>query len=304
MKITVVGSANMDMVIKSKRQPRLGETLHGDGFFLSPGGKGANQAVACAKMGSKTWLLGRVGRDIFGNSLKESLNNNGVYTEFLESLETTTGVAVITVIEGNNTIILDAGSNAKVLPEIICKYENHLLNSDAILLQMEIPMETNYKIIEICKGKTPIFLNPAPATDIDISILNGIDYFTPNETEAPFYTNIEINTIKDAFSSIDFLRNLGVKFPVITLGSNGVAYFNGKENKHLESFKVNVIDTTAAGDTFSGALAFMIASGKPIDDAVYFAQAAAAISVTKAGAQSSIPYFEEVNNFVEGYAWG
>jgi len=299
-KITVVGSVNMDMVIRSPRRPEIGESIIGDGFFLSPGGKGANQAVACARMGAETFFAGCVGNDVFGASLRESLNNYGISTEYLKTAGTSTGVALITVVGGDNYIVTDAGGNALVLPETVREYEELLLGSDAVLMQFEIPLETNIKIIELCKGKTPIFLNPAPAAKIDPKILNGIDFFTPNETEAPFYTDIKINSIDDAFGSLDALKNIGVKYPVITLGDKGAVFFNGQKNVHAEAFNITAVDSTAAGDTFAGALAVMVVSGSSVDEAVRFASAAAAISVTRSGAQGSIPSYDEVIQMAAG----
>ena len=296
--ITVAGSVNMDMVINSPRMPEIGESIIGRGFFLSPGGKGANQAIACAKMGAETFFLGRVGNDVFGGSLRDSLNKNGVDTKYLTDADVSTGVAMITIIDGDNCIVTDAGGNAKFTPEIAEAHKNVFLESDAVLLQLEIPIETNIKIIEICNGRTPIFLNPAPAAVIDKKIFNSVDYFTPNETEAFFYTGLKINSISDAFETLDKLKELGIKNPVVTLGKRGAVFFDGIKNVHAKAFTVTPVDTTAAGDTFAGALAFMIVNGNPLADAVDFAQAAAALSVTKNGAQNSIPNYNEVIAFM------
>ena len=298
-KIAVVGSVNMDMVIHAPRRPEIGESIIGSGFFLSPGGKGANQAVACARLGAETSFVGGVGNDGFGDSLIESLKSCCVSTEHVKRSARGTGVAVITVVNGDNYIVTNAGANGDALPEDVRGYESLLLSSDAALMQFEIPLETNIKIIELLRGKVPVFLNPAPAAKIDLKILNGLDYFTPNETEAPFYTGIKINNTGDAFDSLDALRGLGIKYPVVTLGDNGAVYYNGRENVHREAFKVKVADTTAAGDTFAGAFAVMISSGSGIDDAIVFASAAAALSVTRNGAQGSIPFYGEVSRMVQ-----
>ncbi|MFU1795659.1 ribokinase [Paenibacillus azoreducens] len=296
MKIIVIGSANMDMVMETSRIPNRGETIHGEKFFLSSGGKGANQAVACAKMGADTWLLGKVGDDLFGKSLVESLTGYGVKSDFIAVEKgTTSGVAVITVCEGDNAIILDGGANKKVTPAYIRQFEAELLAADAVLLQLEIPLESVYETVRLVKGKVTIFLNPAPAMPIDEDILQGLDYFVPNEHEVALYTGCEIHDVADALTALDLLRAKGIRYPLITLGDKGVAYYNGTHNVHKEGRKVTAVDTTAAGDTFAGTLAAMICSGKGIDEAVDLAQQAASIAVTRPGAQPSIPAISELS---------
>ncbi|WP_276356757.1 ribokinase [Cohnella caldifontis] len=295
MKLIVVGSANMDMVMTTERVPEAGETLHGTGFFLSPGGKGANQAVAGAKMGAPTWLLGKVGDDIFGQSISANLARHGVSTDYLTAEPgVSSGVAAITVCGGNNRIILAGGANDKVTPEYVDGFREEILSASAVMLQLEIPLPAVYRAVELAKGRTPVFLNPAPAVPIDDSVLDGVDYFTPNEIEARFYTGIQIRGTEEAFAALDRLRAKGIRFPLITLGDKGVAYFNGSRNVHKMSLPAEVVDTTAAGDTFSGTLAAMIVAGKPMDEAVDIAQRAAAIAVTRPGAQDSIPVLAEV----------
>ncbi|MBA2941921.1 ribokinase [Paenibacillus sp. CGMCC 1.16610] len=295
MKIIVIGSANMDMVMQTSRIPEMGETMRGDGFMLSAGGKGANQAVACAKMGADTWFMAKVGDDIFGQSLIGSLKGFGVKTDYVGiEPEVTTGVAAITVCDGNNAIILDGGANNLVKPDYIESYKDQLLAASAVMLQLEIPLETVYEAIRLVKGKVPIFLNPAPAVPLDDEILNGVDYFTPNEIECRLYTNVEVRTTEDAFAALDILRGKGIRFPLITLGEKGIVYYNGTKNVYMEGRKVKAIDTTAAGDTFSGTLAAMITSGKSLDEAVNIAVHASSISVTRRGAQHSIPYLSEL----------
>ena len=295
MKIIVIGSLNMDMVMRTSRMPDAGETIVGEGFFLSPGGKGANQAVACAKMGADTWLIGKVGDDLFGRSLLENLRNYGVSTKYVKiEPNVTTGVAAITVCQGNNRIILDGGANRHVTPSYIQSFRNELLSAAAVMLQLEIPTETVRETIRLVKGKVPIFLNPAPALPLEDSLLQGIDYFTPNEIECRAYTNVDIRNVDDAFAALDILRARGIRFPLITLGEKGVVYYNGNRNVYKEGRNVQAVDTTAAGDTFSGTLAAMIAAGRSIDDAVDIAQRASAISVTRFGAQQSIPALSEV----------
>jgi ribokinase len=295
MKIIVIGSANMDMVMRTSRIPEVGETIKGDGFFLSAGGKGANQAVACAKMGADTWFMAKVGDDIFGRSLLDSLAGFGVHTDYM-AVEpgVTTGVAAITVCEGNNYIILDGGANNRVTPAYIDSFKQELLSAAAVMLQLEIPMDSVYRAIELVKGKVPIFLNPAPAVAIDDAVLRGVDYFTPNEIECRTYTDVDIRSIDDAFAALNILRAKGIRYPLVTLGEKGLVYYNGTENVYKEGRKVHTVDTTAAGDTFSGTLAAMIVAGKNMDEAVDIAQLASSISVTRLGAQNAIPYLSEI----------
>lgn len=298
MKIIVIGSANMDMVMRTSRVPEIGETMHGEGFFLSAGGKGANQAVACAKMGADTWLMAKVGDDLFGQSILSSLAQFGVRTDYIATEpNVTTGVAAITVCGGNNSIILDGGANAKVTPAYIRQHERDIVSAAAVMLQLEIPLESVYEAVRLAKGKAPLFLNPAPAVPIDDAVLRGVDYFTPNEIECRTYTNVEVRSTDDALAALDILRAKGIRYPLITLGERGIVYYNGTESVYKEGRKVTAVDTTAAGDTFSGTLAAMIASGKPIDEAVDIAQHASSLSVTRLGAQTAIPYLSEV---VEG----
>lgn len=298
MSVIVIGSANMDMVMNTPKMPEAGETIHGSGFFLMSGGKGANQAVACARMGAKTSLLGKVGDDIFGQSIRDSLAQYGVQQQFLATESgVTTGVAAITVHEGNNRIILDSGANGHVTPASLEPYHADIVSASAIMLQLEIPLETVYRAVEIAKGKVPIFLNPAPAVPLDDALLDGIDYFTPNEIECRMYTGIHIDEPEDAFAALERLRDKGIRHPIVTLGEKGVAYHDGTKPVHHAGRKVTAVDSTAAGDTFSGALAAMIVSGRSLDEAVDIAQRAAAISVTRKGAQSSIPSLSEVLSF-------
>ncbi len=295
MKIIVIGSANMDMVMETSRIPNRGETIHGERFFLASGGKGANQAVTCARMGADTWLLGKVGDDLFGKSLTDSLTGYGVKPDFMTfEPGTTSGVALITVCEGDNAIILDGGANAKVTPAYIRQHEEVLLAADAVLLQLEIPLESVYEAVRLVKGKVPVFLNPAPAVELDEDILQGIDYFLPNEHECAFYTGQEIRSIEEALSALDLLRGKGIRYPIITLGEKGVVYYDGSRNVHKAGRKVEAVDTTAAGDTFAGTLAAMICSGRSLDEAVDLAQQAASIAVTRSGAQHSIPSLREL----------
>lgn len=296
-KIVVIGSLNMDLVVETPKLPELGETIKGSGFQTVPGGKGANQAYAVARLGGNVSMIGRVGEDSFGENLRKSLFGAGVDVSNVKTTEGfSTGIASITIYEGNNFIILDEGSNSAISTEDIDGCDEVISSADAILLQFEIPHEINEYIINKYKGKVPIILNPAPAGALTDELLNGLDYIAPNEIEAKQLTGIEINDQSEAFATLDFFRQKGVKFPMITLGAKGVAYFDGEKNSFLPANKVVPVDTTAAGDTFLGGFVTMRFSGKTMEQAIAFAQAAAAISITRKGAQSSIPTLQEVES--------
>jgi ribokinase len=204
-------------------------------------------------MGADTWFMGKVGDDLFGESLLDGLSGYGVRTDYMmREPNVTTGVAAITVLNGNNSIILDGGANNLVKPDYIRGYEQELLSASAVMLQLETPMDTVYEAVRMLKGKVPIYLNPATAVPIDDEIMRGVDYFTPNEIECRLYTNVEIRSTENAFHALSILRDKGIHYPLITLGEKGIVYFNGTENVYKEAREVVAVDTTAAGDTFSG----------------------------------------------------
>lgn len=298
-KIAVIGSLNMDLVITTDRFPNMGETITGKNFSQIPGGKGANQGVACGRLGGNTRFLGKVGNDSYGDTLIESLKNAGVDTDFIiQDNGETTGIAMITVCNGENMIILNPGANGKVTCEDIESNIDVLEEADILMMQLEIPFETVEYIINKYKGSKTIILDPAPFVPLEKELLKGIDYITPNEHEAGLLCNINTETERGILEALDALKEIGVKYPIITLGSKGIAFYNGTENKIMPGFKVNAVDTTAAGDTFAGAFAVAISKGETMENALLFAQKAAAIATTKFGAQSSIPSFEEVEKYL------
>jgi ribokinase len=293
-KILVVGSINMDMTIFTNRIPSAGETITGTGFLLSPGGKGANQAVAAARMDAETTMYGCVGDDVFGHELMHSLGTNGVNIRSVRALNgVSTGVASITVCGGDNRIILHAGANARVGLEPLL--ESLIEESDALVVQLEIPLETVFAAIDIAHGLNKrVFLTPAPAVALPEKLYAKIDYLLPNEGESSALLGRDIISDQDVFWALNQFRVLGVAEPVITLGERGVGLFLDGKPRILPAYRVQSVDTTAAGDTFTGALASAIVDGMALIEAVDFAERAAAICVTRPGAQNAIPTREEV----------
>lgn len=299
-KIIVVGSLNMDLVTETSVIPVLGETVLGSDFSTVPGGKGANQAVAAARLGGEVYMAGCVGNDIFGKNLVENLKNNNVNIDNVEvTNDTSTGVAVIIVKDGNNCIIVNSGANFIFNNGMIDNIE-HLFSEDSILvLQHEIPMESvEYAIKLAKKHNTRVLLNPAPAKPLSDEILSMVDIVTPNEFECENITGKKVETVEDAKESVKYLINKGIKQIIITMGGRGVVYNSGEKVIHKAINKVQVVDTTAAGDSFSGAVAVALSEGKTIDEAIKFANKVGALTVTKKGAQTSLPTREEVENFL------
>lgn len=295
-KILVIGSLNMDMVINAPRKPDMGETIIGSGFMTSPGGKGANQAVAAARLGGNVSFLGCVGNDMFGMSLIKNLRDNNVHVDYIRVVENIpTGVAAITIIDGDNCIILDSGANAAIRPEHILEVEDVIRNVDIVILQLEIPLETVVMAVETAKRNgTKVLLNPAPACKLSDELLSKVDIFTPNESECGIITGIRINTADSAGKAAKYLQSKGIGQVAITLGGNGVVYNRGDEIVHKGVPSVEVVDTTAAGDSFSGALAVALSNGESIDEAIDFANIVGTITVTRKGAQNSLPRIDEI----------
>ncbi|MEW6061947.1 MAG: ribokinase [Bacteroidota bacterium] len=299
--ITVIGSSNVDLIVKLPRFPKPGETVLGGQFYKAQGGKGANQAVAAARAGANVCFISRVGNDDFGKSTLLSYSKDGITIDHV-SVDNTipTGVAVIYVdAHGENTIGLAEGANATLTPEQVRRAASVISLSKLLLLQLEIPFETVKESILLArKANVPVILNPAPAQPIDSEILKNVSILTPNEIEAEFLTGISLTTDDAIKHAAQQLRSRGVHTVIITLGSRGVYVSTERENLFVPSFQVEAADTTAAGDVFNGTLAVAIAEGKKLIDAIRFANAAAALSVTKLGAQTSAPRREEIDEFL------
>lgn len=294
MKISVVGSINMDMVVTADRIPAKGETLHGSSFDLVPGGKGANQAVAMARLGADVEMFGCVGNDPNGIALVENLVNEGVATEHIKRAEgVPTGVALITVGENDNTIVVVAGANGCVDRAYIDSIAEHLLRSDLVALQHEVPIDTIEYVVDLCSANgIPVMLNPAPAAPLSSETIEKITYLTPNEHEA-----------KILFDGAENLESLLVKYPeklIITLGAAGViTYLKSGKFVQVPARISHIVDTTGAGDTFNGAFAVRMSEGASIEEALKFANIAAGLSIEKFGAQGGIPTREEVMKELE-----
>ncbi|WP_091486517.1 ribokinase [Gracilibacillus orientalis] len=285
--ITVIGSINMDLVTSSNRIPDKGETIMGESFFYNPGGKGANQAVACARLGAEVNMLGCVGEDPFGQVLIDNLNKEKVNIENVEPVtDEYTGVATILIKDNDNRIIVTPGANYSVNLTFIQQYLDVIDQSDVVLLQLEIPLKTIEYVIGYCSEKgIPVILNPAPAQRLSASILERCTYLTPNETEKLEITN-DVDTYKEKM--------------IVTLGEKGIEYWSDGNVETVTGYIVGAVDTTGAGDTFNGALAVQLAKGINLKEAITFANAAAALSIQKNGAQQGMPTMREVIDFIEG----
>lgn len=293
MNIVVIGSINTDLVINTDRIPKIGETIQGKGFSVNCGGKGANQAVAAAKLGGNVTFIGAVGNDENGRISTDNLIKNGISTDHIEKVSTNTGVAVITVCNGDNCIILDSGANSLVSREIIDKNKDVILSADAIIMQLEIPLETVTYTAQLSHNAgVKVILNPAPVTDLPCELLQNTDVLILNETEAEYITKIFPDSPEKRMECINRLKALGVATVILTLGEEGSVYTHKNEVKHQEAYKTVAVDTTAAGDTFIGA--FCTKLNEDIDYAIKYSTAASSITVSRAGASKSIPTEAEV----------
>ena len=282
----------MDLVVTSAKRPIAGETVLGDSFITVPGGKGANQAVAAARLGAEVTMIGCVGDDFYGEIILENLKKNHVNTKYVEPVTgAMSGTAHITLSEGDNSIIVVKGANDSITPEYVQKAKKIIEESDIVMVQQEIPEETVLYLAELCeKLQKRLLLNPAPARKISEAVIQQSSFITPNEHE--------FEILFDGRDRTEVLTEYPNKL-FITEGKNGVRYFDGHEEKVVPSFVVEAVDTTGAGDTFNAALAVAVAEGKSFDDCLLFANRAASISVTKLGAQGGMPTREEVERSFE-----
>ena len=301
-RILVVGSSNTDMIIKLDRIPRPGESLLGGKFAIAPGGKGANQAVAAARAGGDVTLVARVGRDMFGDQALAGFKADNINTRHIQrDAGAPSGVALIFVAQsGENSIAVASGANGRLAPTDVLAAEKSLSGAKALVTQLETPLSTVSAAIRLAKKHgVPVILNPAPAAKLPASLLKLVTILTPNETEAEFLTGIKITDDATARDAAQALLAKGVRNVIITLGKRGAYLRNATDDVFIPAHKVKPVDTTAAGDTFNGALAVALAEGRDLAEAIRFANAAAAISVTRLGAQPSAPARPEIERLMK-----
>ena len=288
--IYVIGRMNMDMTVVASRFPELGETVNGQSFSTAYGGKGANQAVAAARLGANVKMCACTGKDVYGEELKKALENDGVNTDFVYESGSSTGVAVITLVDGDNTIIVAKGANADVSIKQAELFLKNAKPGDILLAQLETDFETVEYALKTAKiNKMITVLNPAPADALSSSLCEYCDYIIPNETELKTITSnadidFSLKLIKEKYGCV----------PIVTLGSEGCAYYSENGVNHLPCSKVKAVDTTGAGDTFCGAFCAALSKGSQIEDCLKFALKCATLSVTRKGAQPSLPYLSEI----------
>lgn len=298
-KIVVVGSLNMDIVMEVNRMPKIGETIKGNQMNYLIGGKGANQAVAACRLGNEVSIIGCIGKDAFGEKIKKHIKQEGINTQQLKVDDlASTGVATILKTKEDNSIVVIPGANNFCDKELIDKHKEIIKSADILITQLEIPVETVEYVLEIAKSNgVKTILNPAPARKINSNILNNVDIITPNETEFEIITG---ETYSDVKSFENAMINWQAKHStriIVTRGKDGSSYIEDNKVITKKTIKVEVIDTTGAGDTFNGALAHAISHDYSMEEAVTFAGIAASLSVTKFGAQTGMPVMELVNKY-------
>jgi len=300
-KVAVVGSFMYDLVATASRRPKTGETLIGDSFGMFLGGKGANQAIAASRTGASVTMVGRLGNDLFGDQFLEKFSEEGIKTDFvIQDTENGTGVGMPLIdASGDNSIVIIPQANMALTLENIDKAETAIADSDVLVLQCEVPMEANKRAAEIAnKNDTLVILNPAPAGEIPDAILSLTDLLTPNETETEILTGMPTHSNEQAIEAAHNLLSKGIETVILTLGSRGSFLLTEKMDKLIPAYSVNVIDTTAAGDAYCGALAASLAQGTHIEEAVKIANAAGALAVTKLGAEPSLPTKKEIDQLL------
>ena len=297
--ICVIGSLNMDLVVNVDTMPKPGQTIIGSNFKEVPGGKGANQAVAMARLNGNVSMIGKVGEGGFGQTLINSLKNDKVDTTYIQTSKGATGVALITVDKNaQNSIVVSPGANFEVKEDDIDNNIEAIKNSDIVVLQLETPLNTiKYALNKAKELNKYTILNPAPAVKLDDEIIKNVDLLTPNETELEIISGVSIETEEDIQKAAQIMIEKGVKELIVTLGSKGSLYINKEKSMFKRAYKVEAVDTTAAGDSYTGALAVALSQDKNIEDAMDFASKVGALSVLKEGAQSSLPTLEDVKNF-------
>ena len=304
-RVTIAGSLNMDLIALSPRIPQPGETIIGKGFHTAPGGKGANQAVAAAHLGALVSIIGRVGDDAFANSLLENLASAGVDHKLVtRDQENATGVALIVVDDnGENSIVVASGANMHLTPADVESAEEAIAAADVLLLQLEVPLETVTRAAELARAhQVTVVLNPAPARALPTELLSLVDFLIPNETETALLSGMPVASQVEIEAAAKSLRDLGVGNVILTLGERGALLTGAFQSEVYPSFKVNPVDTTAAGDAFLGGFAVALGEGKSLSDAILFGNAAGALATTRLGAQPSLPTRAEVEKLIRNNA--
>ncbi|MYB65953.1 ribokinase [Candidatus Poribacteria bacterium] len=304
-KVTVVGSANVDLVLRAERMPIKGETLIGNAFDIFTGGKGFNQAAAAARLGADVTLIAKIGDDPFADILQSAIDAENINTEFVKTdAEAGTGVATIIVEpDGKNSIIVVPRANMRLTPADIDVAKNSIAEADVLLLQLETPIDTSEHAIEIAKAnETIVILDPAPARPLPATLLSQVDILKPNEVEAGVLSGRAVSTPEERIAAAKALQSQiasdGISAVVLTLGEQGVLIYTQSQTTHIPAIAVEVVDTTGAGDAFSGALATTLAEDKPLIEAVKFANAAGAAAVTTLGATPSMPTQERIKEIL------
>ncbi|HSW01658.1 MAG TPA: ribokinase [Sedimentisphaerales bacterium] len=301
----VVGSSNMDLVVKAARIPAPGETILGGEFLMVAGGKGANQAVAAVKLGAKVFFVARLGNDLFGRKSLDNFRLEGLDTTYVSlTSDAFSGVALIAVDQaGNNAIVVAPGANARLSPDDVRRAEAEIRSAGAVVAQLEVPMASVQCVAEIADDAgVPFLLNPAPAQWLSPSLLKVVSVLTPNESEARILTGVEVVDANSARKAAEMLLSTGVKAVIVTLGSKGFLLAEGNTTELVPAMEVKAVDTTAAGDAFTGSLAVGLAQGQSLREAALFANRVAAFSVTRLGAQPSMPTRNELEEFTSQQA--
>ena len=300
-KIAVVGSLHMDLTVKAKTIPRIGETVLGDEFKTCLGGKGANQAVAAAKLGANVILIGRVGADLFGIEAIKNAKQHGIDTKFIKrGRETYTSLALIMVDEnGNNIIAVAPGADLRCDKEDIDRADLVIRSADILLTQLEIPLSiVEYAVNKAYRYGIKVVLNPSPAHELSNELIKKIHILVPNEQEAEMLSGVKISNLSSAKNATEKILSKGVENVILTVGKNGAIIATKEEVTHIKGLKVDTMDTTGAGDAFCGALAVAISSGKNLKEAAVYANCAAALATTKIGAQEALPTQNELEKFM------